>query len=235
MTAWMRRQRSAPKTAPSFRAIATLVAALLLPWPGMAAEIALRLEDGSTAPVARVVLSNGQASIAIDLADGAMRRMANSPSLSGIPNLGSLAGDTYPSEALGPETRIGAAWRDGALLFLVVDEPLVRLQSLANVTLFNDRWSYRLLGQPQPYDLDIGQDIAAFGAIPTVQRWLRLLPEPDDVRLLTVGVRRNPIGLLSPGARAREDVEALRGHFVGVVHRSQQQLGVVIYPSEAIQ
>lgn len=232
----MRRQRSAPTKRLSFWTVAALAAALLMPLPGLAAEIALRLEDGSTANISRVVLSNGQASIAVDVADGAMRRVRNSPNLSGIPSLGSLApGASYPTDALGSETRIGAAWRDRALLFLVVDEPLVRLQSIDTITLFNDRWSYRLLGQPQPYDLDMAQDIPEFGAVPTVQRWLRLLPERDDVRLLTVGTRRSPLGLLSPGARARDDIEALRGHFVGAVHRSQQQLGVVIYPSEVTQ
>ena len=81
----------------------------------------------------------------------------------------------------------------------------------------------------------MAQDIPSLGSVPTVQRWLRLLPEPDDVRLLTVGTRRSPLTLLSANARARDDVETLSGFYVGSVHRRQEQLGIVIYPSESVE
>ena len=79
------------------------------------------------------------------------------------------------------------------------------------------------------------EDIPGLANAPTVQRWLRLLPEPDDVRLLTFGTRRSPLTLLSTDARARDDVESLSRFYVGSVHRQQEQLGIVIYPSESAE
>ena len=136
---------------------------------------------------------------------------------------------------MGQSTRIGAAWHDGDALFVVIDESLVRLETIESVTLFNQRWSYRLLGQAEAYSLDMTEDIPGLANVPTVQRWLRLLPEPDDVRLLTFGTRRSPLTLLSTGARARDDVESLSRFYVGSVHRQQEQLGIVIYPSESAE
>lgn len=200
-----------------------------------AAGVTLSVEGGESVSVSRVVISNGQASLAVEVADGQVRRLQNNPNLTGIPSLGDLAASSYPVRALRPDTRIGAAWQDGDALFVVVDESLVRLETIESVTLFNQRWSYRLLGQAEAYSLDMTEDIPGLANIPTVQRWLRLLPEPDDVRLLTFGTRRSPLTLLSAGARARDDVESLSQFYVGTVHRQQEQLGIVIYPSESAE
>ena len=200
-----------------------------------AAEVTLSVEGGETVSVSRVVISNGQASLAVEVADGQVRRLQNNPALTGIPNLGGLAASAYPVSALGQSTRIGAAWHDGDALFVVIDESLVRLETIESVTLFNQRWSYRLLGQAEAYRLNMTEDIPGLANVPTVQRWLRLLPEPDDVRLLTFGTRRSPLTLLSAGARARDDVESLSRFYVGSVHRQQEQLGIVIYPSESAE
>ncbi len=198
-----------------------------------ASQVELRLANGETVAISRLVVSNGSGSLALEVAEGRLRQLLGSPKLTGIPSLGSLAASPFPVDELKSETRIGAAWRDGGLLFLVVDQPRIRLETIQSATLFNDRWSYRLLGQAKAIDLDIAKDIPRFGGVPTVQRWLRLLPERDDIRLLTIGMRRNPIGLLSPKAKARQDIEALSTFYVGDVHRSQNQLGIVIYPSDA--
>lgn len=200
-----------------------------------AAEVMLSVEGGETVSVSRVVISNGQASLAVEVADGQVRRLQNNPALTGIPSLGGLAASAYPVSALGQSTRIGAAWHDGDALFVVIDESLVRLETIESVTLFNQRWSYRLLGQAEAYSLDMTEDIPGLANVPTVQRWLRLLPEPDDVRLLTFGTRRSPLTMLSTGARARDDVESLSRFYVGSVHRQQEQLGIVIYPSESAE
>ncbi len=198
-----------------------------------AAEVPLSLESGESVSVSRVVISNGRGSLAVAVADGQVRRLQNSPQLTGVPTLRDLAASEYPAAALRPDTRIGAAWHDGDALFVVLDEPLVRLETIESVTLFNERWSYRLLGRVQAYSLDMAQDLPGLGSVPTVQRWLRLLPEPDDVRLLTFGTRRSPLTLLSAGASAREDVETLNNFYAGDVHRLQEQLGIVVYPSES--
>lgn len=199
----------------------------------VAAEVALRLESGESVSVSRVVISNGRGSLAVDVAEGQVRRLQNSPQLTGVPSLRDLAASEYPVAALRPDTRVGAAWHDGNALFVVLDEPLVRLETIESVTLFNERWSYRLLGSVQAYSLDMAQDLPGLGSVPTVQRWLQLLPEPDDVRLLTFGTRRSPLTLLSTNARARDDVESLSRFYAGAVHRQREQLGIVIYPSES--
>ena len=68
-----------------------------------AAEVMLSVEGGETVSVSRVVISNGQANLAVVVADGQVRRLQNNPALTGIPSLGGAAASPYPVQRLGPK------------------------------------------------------------------------------------------------------------------------------------